>query len=201
MWLAIVMGIPQIVRPVWNAQRAARAQRLGRNVRASRMTPFLADIVKAVRAGRARRGAAGSSLATGAAVPRGLPEERAARVLGTAVCGAWGTTESCLGSLAAPGDEPQSLGPMDARCADPSADYRFGRTHRAGGRGRALRSAVADDVFDGCRRSAGWTAWRPIRPTARFRTGDLGVMDESGYVRITGRVRGVINRGEEGLRR
>ena len=39
MWLAIVMGVQQIVQPIWNAQRALRdAQRLGRNVRASRDT-------------------------------------------------------------------------------------------------------------------------------------------------------------------
>ncbi|HWG14458.1 MAG TPA: AMP-binding protein [Streptosporangiaceae bacterium] len=53
-------------------------------------------------------------VATGAAVPRGLAEQ-ATRTLGAAVCGAWGTTETCLGSLAAPADEPAMVWGTDGR--------------------------------------------------------------------------------------
>ncbi len=75
------------------AARAARAQRLGRYLRAGR------NAVLVRHRGRGRSGRAPPPAAlrifvgTGAAVPRGLAE-RATRILGTAVCGGWGTTES-----------------------------------------------------------------------------------------------------------
>ncbi len=114
MWLAIVMGVPQILQPVWDAPRALRALNDWDGTFVQAATPFLADLVKAVEDGRAAAGALRIFVATGAAVPRGLAE-RATRILGTAVCGAWGTTESCLGSLAAPGDEPAKVWGTDGR--------------------------------------------------------------------------------------
>jgi cyclohexanecarboxylate-CoA ligase len=51
-------------------------------------------------------------------------------------------------------------------------------------------------MFHGYADRPEWTA-AAFTPDGWFRTGDLGVMDESGYIRITGRVRDVINRGGE----
>ncbi len=147
MWLAIVMGVPQIVQPVWDAPRALRALNDWDGTFVQAATPFLADLVAAVDAGERPPAALRIFVATGAAVPRGLAE-RATRILGTAVCGAWGTTESCLGSLSAPGDEPPKVWGTDGRAlrgiglriTDPQ-----GRV-ASGGRGGPLRGPVADDV-------------------------------------------------------
>ncbi len=196
MWLAIVMGVPQIVQPIWNAQRALRVLNDWDGTFVQAATPFLADIVKAVEEGARPPAALRIFVATGAAVPRGLAE-RATRVLGTAVCGAWGTTESCLGSLAAPGDEPAKVWGTDGRALR-AIRLRItdseGRIVPAGEEGHF--EVQSPTMFDGYADRPEWTA-AAYTPDGWFRTGDLGVMDESGYVRITGRVRDVINRGGE----
>jgi cyclohexanecarboxylate-CoA ligase len=196
MWLAIVMGVPQIVQPVWNAQRALRALNDWDATFVQAATPFLADLVKAVEDGEAPPAALRIFVATGAAVPRGLAE-RATRVLGTAVCGAWGTTESCLGTLAAPGDEAAKVWGTDGRA------LRGIRIRITDDTGRALQTGDeghfeihSPTMFEGYVDHPDWTA-AAFTPDGWFRTGDLGVVDESGYIRITGRVRDVINRGGE----
>ncbi|MGC1381288.1 MAG: 3-phosphoshikimate 1-carboxyvinyltransferase, partial [Candidatus Baltobacteraceae bacterium] len=83
MWLAIVMGVPQILQPVWNASRALRALNDWDGTFVQAATPFLADLVKAVDEGERPPAALRIFVATGAAVPRGLAE-RATRILGTA---------------------------------------------------------------------------------------------------------------------
>ena len=197
MWLAIVMGVPQILQPVWDAPRALRALNDWDGTFVQAATPFLADLVKAVEDGERPPAALRIFVATGAAVPRGLAE-RATRILGTAVCGAWGTTESCLGSLSAPGDEAgEGLGngrPRAARhsaCASPT---RRAASLPAGEEGHF--EVQSPTMFEGYADHPDWTA-AAFTPDGWFRTGDLGVMDESGYIRITGRVRDVINRGGE----
>ncbi|HVN69168.1 MAG TPA: 3-phosphoshikimate 1-carboxyvinyltransferase [Candidatus Binatia bacterium] len=196
MWLAIVMGVPQILQPVWNASRALRALNDWDATFVQAATPFLADIVKAVEEGERPPAALRIFVATGAAVPRSLAE-RATRILGTAVCGAWGTTESCLGSLAAPGDEPAKVWGTDGRA------LRGIRLRIADSDGRVLPAdeeghfeVSSPTMFEGYIDHPDWTA-AAFTPDGWFRTGDLGVMDESGYIRITGRLRDVINRGGE----
>jgi cyclohexanecarboxylate-CoA ligase len=196
MWLAIVMGVPQILQPVWNAPRALRALNDWDGTFVQAATPFLADLVKAVEEGERPPAALRIFVATGAAVPRGLAE-RATRILGTAVCGAWGTTESCLGSLAAPGDEPAKVWGTDGRALR-GIRLRItdsdGRTLPAGEEGHF--EVHSPTMFEGYADHPEWTAAAFTRD-GWFRTGDLGVMDESGYIRITGRIRDVINRGGE----
>ena len=196
MWLALLMGVPQIVQPVWNASRALRALNDWDGTFVQAATPFLADLVAAVEAGERAPAALRIFVATGAAVPRGLAE-RATRVLGSAVCGAWGTTESCLGSLAAPTDEPAKVWGTDGRALRgihlriTDAD---GRTLPAGQEGNF--EVQSPTMFVGYADHPNWTA-AAFTADGWFRTGDLAVIDESGYIRITGRVRDVINRGGE----
>ncbi|MBV8068123.1 MAG: 3-phosphoshikimate 1-carboxyvinyltransferase [Candidatus Eremiobacteraeota bacterium] len=196
MWLAFVMGVPQIVQPVWNASRALRALNDWDGTFVQAATPFLADLVAAVDDGERPPAALRIFVATGAAVPRGLAE-RATRVLGSAVCGGWGTTESCLGSLAAPSDEPAKVWGTDGRALR-GIRLRItdaqGRTLPAGEEGHF--EVASPTMFEGYVDHPEWTA-AAFTPDGWFRTGDLGVMDESGYIRITGRVRDVINRGGE----
>ncbi len=196
MWLAIVMGVAQILQPTWNASRALRALNDWDGTFVQAATPFLADLVEAVDEGARPPAALRIFVATGAAVPRGLAE-RATRILGTAVCGAWGTTESCLGSLSAPGDEAAKVWGTDGRALR-AIRLRItdsnGRTLPAGAEGHF--EVFSPTMFEGYADHPDWTA-AAYTPDGWFRTGDLGVIDESGYIRITGRVRDVINRGGE----
>jgi cyclohexanecarboxylate-CoA ligase len=196
MWLAIVMGVPQILQTVWNSQRALRALNDWDGTFVQAATPFLADLVAAVEDGAPPPAALRIFVATGAAVPRGLAE-RATRILGTAVCGGWGTTESCLGSLSAPSDEAAKVWGTDGR-----ALRGIGlRITNAQGRGlppgeEGNFEVQSSTLFEGYADHPEWTS-AAFTSDGWFRTGDLAVMDESGYVRITGRVRDVINRGGE----
>jgi cyclohexanecarboxylate-CoA ligase len=196
MWLAIVMGVPQILQSVWNAPRALRALNDWDGTFVQAATPFLADLVRAVEDGARPPAALQIFVATGAAVPRGLAE-RATRILGTAVCGGWGTTESCLGTLSAPGDEPAKVWGTDGRALR-GIGVRIrdlqGHALPVGEEGHfEVRSPT---MFEGYADHPEWTV-EAFTADGWFRTGDLGVMDESGYIRITGRVRDVINRGGE----
>jgi 3-phosphoshikimate 1-carboxyvinyltransferase len=159
-------------------------------------TPFLADMLKEVEAGAPPPAALRIFVATGAAVPRGLAQ-RATRVLGSTVCGAWGSTESCLGSLAAPGDSPANVWGTDGRALR-GIELRVvderGRAQPPGVEGHfEVRSPT---MFAGYADHPKWTA-DAFTSDGWFRTGDLATLDESGYLRITGRVRDVINRGGE----
>ena len=114
MWEAFVLGATQLLQDVWEPVRAARALRAWGGSFVQAATPFLTDLVRVVEEGEPRPSALRIFVVTGAAVPRALAEH-ATSVLDTAVLGAWGSTESCLGTLAAPSDEPAKRWGTDGR--------------------------------------------------------------------------------------
>jgi 3-phosphoshikimate 1-carboxyvinyltransferase len=196
MWLALLLGVPHIVQPVWNGRTALEALRRWNGSFVQAATPFLADLVAAVEETGQQPGPLRIFVATGAAVPRALAE-RATRQLGAAVCGAWGTTETCLGTLAAPEDEPAQVWGTDGRALagvgirvvddagavlGPDQEGNFEVTSGC------LFASYLDrpDLTAEAMTADGW-----------YRSGDLAVIDGSGFVRITGRVKDVINRGGE----
>jgi 3-phosphoshikimate 1-carboxyvinyltransferase len=135
-------------------------------------------------------------VATGAAIPRQLA--RSARlVLGAEVGGAWGTTESCLGSAFKPGDPPERAWQTDGHALD-------GVTLRVvDDSGTVLPAGPAGNfevktewLFEGYLNRPQATA-EALTADGFYRTGDLARIDADGYVRITGRVKDVINRGGE----
>ncbi|MCC3276082.1 3-phosphoshikimate 1-carboxyvinyltransferase [Arthrobacter sp. zg-Y20] len=196
MWLSFVLGCPQILQPVWDAGRALQLMHGWRATFVQAATPFLTDLVQAVDAGATAPPSLRIFVSTGAAVPRYLAE-RATRVLGAGICGAFGTTETCLGTLAAPQDEPAKVWGTDGR---PLAGV---RTRIVDDDGRLLPAGVEGNfelssptVFDGYLDRPDLTK-EVFTEDGWYRTGDTAVMDSAGYLRVTGRVRDIINRGGE----
>jgi 3-phosphoshikimate 1-carboxyvinyltransferase len=197
MWLSFALGSTQILQDVWDAERGARALREWEGTFIQAATPFLADLVRVVEeepelAPPALR----IFVVTGAAVPRTLAQ-RATETLSAAVCGAWGSTESCLGALAAPGDDPEKVWGTDGRAL---AGTRIrvvddaGRPLPAGEEGHY--EVTSRCLFEGYLERPDLTA-AAMTEDGWYRTGDLATIDEDGYLRITGRVKDVVNRGGE----
>jgi cyclohexanecarboxylate-CoA ligase len=196
MWIALRLGAPQVLQEVWDGNRGFDAMQRWGVTFVQCATPFLADLVRVA----GERGHAPSALrtfvATGAAIPRELA--RAARTaLEAEVGGAWGTTESCLGAAFTPGGPPERAwttdgGPM------PNVRLRIvdddGRELPAGAEGNF--EVLTDCLFQGYLNRPDLTA-EVITPDGWYRSGDLATLDGDGQLRITGRVKDVINRGGE----
>jgi len=197
MLLAWRLKVALVIQPVWDA-RLSLTQAFGeaKATFVQAATPFLTDLVALVENGSAAPESLRIFVATGAAVPRTLAQ-KATSVLGAAVLGAFGTTETCLGTLSAPGDRPEDAWGTDGRPL-PGIRIRIvddnGNEVPPGTEGNyELHSPT---VFGGYLERPDLTA-DVFTPDGWYRTGDLAVTDEAGFLHITGRVKDVINRGGE----
>jgi acyl-CoA synthetase len=132
---------------------------------------------------------------SGAAVPRQVVADLLAR--GITPQAGYGMTEACSTHYTLPGDAPDLITGSSGRCApghevyivsreDPDRVLPPGETGQIAGRGASLMLGYYDDQAstEDSFNAAGW-----------FLTGDLGWMDDAGYIRITGRKKDVIIRG------
>jgi cyclohexanecarboxylate-CoA ligase len=196
MWIAIRLGVPQVVQEVWDAEIGLQAmQRFGVTfVQAA--TPFLADLTRVASETGERPERLRTFVATGAAIPRELAR-RSREVLGAEVGGAWGTTESCLGCAFGPGDPPERAWGTDGRALEGVSLRVVDDAGRPLNRGEEGNFEVHTDcLFEGYLNRPELTA-EAVTDEGWYRTGDLARIDPQGYVRITGRVKDVINRGGE----
>jgi 3-phosphoshikimate 1-carboxyvinyltransferase len=159
-------------------------------------TPFLADLVRVADERGETLGALKSFVATGTAIPRELA--KAARtVLGADVGGAFGTTESCLGAAFVPGEDPDRAWSTDGRALE-GITLRIvddaGNDLPPGEEGNF--EVLTPTMFEGYLNRPELTA-AAVTADGYYRTGDLARIDAEGYLKITGRVKDVINRGGE----
>jgi cyclohexanecarboxylate-CoA ligase len=197
MWLAFALGSTQVIQDVWDAGVAARALREWDGTFVQAATPFLADLVRAVESEEVSAPPAlRIFVVTGAAVPRTLAE-RATTVLSAAVCGAWGSTESCLGALAAPGDDPEKVWGTDGRALAGTRIRIVDDEDNVLGPGEEGNYQVTSRcLFEEYLDRPDLTA-AAMTPDGWYRTGDLATIDADGFLRLTGRVKDIINRGGE----
>jgi len=196
MWIAIRLGAPQVLQEVWDADVGLDAMRRFGVTFVQAATPFLADLTRVAEDRGETPERLRTFVATGAAIPRELAR-RSREVLDAEVGGAWGTTESCLGCAFARGDPPELAWGTDGRALD-GVRLRIvddqGRTLAPGEEGNF--EVHTDCLFVGYLNRPALTA-EAVTEDGWYRTGDLARIDSSGYVRITGRVKDVINRGGE----
>jgi len=203
MWIAWRLGATQVIQESWDAGLAFEAICRHGVTFTQAATPFLADLTRV--AGDRGRGPAGVGgadnplrmfVATGAAIPRELAR-RARDVLGAEVGGGFGTTESCMGAGFVPGLEDMrawtsdgvALANVSLRVVDDD-----GRELAPGTEGNF--EIGTDTLFAGYLNRPADTA-AAITEDGWYRPGDLATIDADGYLRITGRVKDVINRGGE----
>lgn len=196
MWVALTLGVPQILQESWEPRLALAALGEWQGTFVQAATPFLADLVQAVEESESAPRSLRLFVATGTTVPRALAA-RARRVLHADVCGAFGTTEGCLATLGSPADPPEKACGTDGRPL-PGIQVRTcdaaGRITPAGHEGQLQTRSPT--MFQGYLDRPDWTA-QAYTEDGWYRTGDLAVIDEAGYLRLTGRVKDVVNRGGE----
>ena len=110
----------------------------------------------------------------------------------------YGMTENCSHQYTLPNDDPRSSSSRRRgktcpgyelrifKTDDPDTEAPRGEIGQIGGRGASLMLGYFDDqsATEDAFNKAGW-----------FMTGDLGSLDESGYLRIAGRAKDIIIRG------
>lgn len=134
-------------------------------------------------------------LSAGAPIPAALVNEAAAKFAGCRVVSAYGSSEVMMATVCRPEDSLERVASSDGR-AVPGVEIRIagpGGTEagpgedgeiRYRGPGRLLEYWHRPDLTAAATDSGGW-----------WRTGDLGRLDEAGYLRVTGRLKDIIIRG------
>ena len=154
------------------------------------------DLLAELRARDAdRRGAVRGFRISGAAAPAAVVTELMR--YGIVPQSGYGMTETCSHQYTLPDDPPERIVETCGRACDgyeirifrqddPDAEAAPGETGEIGGRGPSLMLGYFDDqhATEAAFNADGW-----------FMTGDLGHIDEAGYLRITGRKKDVIIRG------
>jgi acyl-CoA synthetase (AMP-forming)/AMP-acid ligase II len=165
---AFLFGVPTHAIDLLNEMRERRVERLG-----------------AVRGFRISGAAAPVSVVTGLMRYGVVPQS------------GYGMTETCSHQYTLPGDRPERIIETCGRCCqgyeiriwrqdNPNVAAAPGEIGQIGGRGASLMLGYFDDqaATEAAFNTQGW-----------FMTGDLGWVDDAGYLRITGRLKDVIIRG------
>ncbi|RED58520.1 AMP-binding protein [Cohnella lupini] len=190
MSLALYLGATQICQAIWNTETARFAiEQYGATFVQAAM-PFLADLTRESETPRGLR----LFIATGAPVPRQLAQVASKR-LACKVVGGWGSTESCMisvGSVRAYGEESWNSDGQVIAGREMKVTDEEGRTLPPGQEG--LFKVKTPAMFIGYLDHPEWYE-AAVDAEGFFNTGDLAVIDERGNLRLTGRVKDIINRG------
>lgn len=194
--MPLYLGCTAVLQDVWNPDRGAEIVERERATFTMASTPFLSDLTDiAVRRPRAF-GSLRIFVSAGAPIPRPLVE-KASGAMQVNVVSAWGMTENGAVTTTCPGDSRDKVVGTDG-CPLPRVEVRIadiaGATLPANREGRILVRSPSNFVGYlkhpelGRLDAEGW-----------LDSGDLGIKDEDGYLRITGRSKDVVIRGGENV--
>jgi acyl-CoA synthetase len=186
------IGTPIVLLPSWDAEQARQVVERERVTFAVGAPPFLNELVTQYESTKVR-GHRLTKFQTGAAPTSPELLARADRV-GIAAWRAWGMTEAPTVSYGVPDDPLERRANWDGRI-EPGSEVvavdESGRVLAHGCEGQLLLRSPKQmlgyiEPVAGAVSSDGWLA-----------SGDVGIVDADGWVRITGRIKDIINRGGE----
>ncbi|HEY1854029.1 MAG TPA: AMP-binding protein [Solirubrobacterales bacterium] len=193
--LAVYLGSKLVLQDLWDAAQAAETISREGCVYTHASTTFAQDLLDL-------EGIEGYDLSSlryfvsgGAAIPPGFAKRIHKAMDGCRLLRLYGQTEGFMTTLNRPGDPEERLDDSDGR-AVPGVEVAI--WDEAGE--EVERGTTGELVCRGPHRCRGFlndperTA-RTIDPDGWMRMGDLGVMDEAGFIRVVGRVKEVISRG------
>lgn len=196
--LPIQYGATGILQDVWDPAVFADLIEQHRITYTSAATPFLHDLLSLEGIAERKLGTLERFCCMGAPIPRAMVRRAHELLPGLTVLGGWGQTENALVTLGIPGDPEDKIVEtdgypwpgMEVRTVDaigvPVSAGTEGRVQVRGPFlfvGYAHRMKLTQDSFDG--------DW--------FDTGDLAVLDEDGYLKLSGRTKDIIVRGGENI--
>ena len=196
--LPVQHGATGVLQDIWDPKEFISLVEKHGITYTSAATPFLHDVLSVPDVSQHPMGTLTRFCCMGAPIPRALVRRAKELLPGMAVLGGWGQTENALVTLGIPGDPEEKIVETDGY-PWPGMQIRTvdfeGQPVPAGSEGRlqvqgpflfvgyANRVKMTQDSFDG--------DW--------FDTGDLAIIDEDGYVKLSGRTKDVIIRGGENI--
>ncbi|MBW7923978.1 MAG: cyclohexanecarboxylate-CoA ligase [Burkholderiaceae bacterium] len=191
-----MLGAKLVMQDIWVPEEAARLIQDEGVTYTKGSTPFLADLTDSPAVDRYDVGTLRIFVSSGAPIPRVLVE-RASRRLGAAIISAWGMSETGSVTTTIPGDPDDRIFGTDG-VALPGMEVRVVDASDAllpnGSEGRLQCRGIGNFIGYFMRPELS-------RATADgwFDTGDLAVMLDGGYIRITGRAKDILIRGGENI--
>lgn len=197
--LPVQNGLTCVVQDVWDADRFIELVGEHQISYTSGATPFLVDLLGHLPEDTSMLASLTRFCCMGAPIPRAIVRQAAQVLPGMAVLGGWGQTENALVTIGIPGDPPEKIATtdgypwpgMEVRTVD--ADKQVVPAGTEGAvqvRGPFLFIGYCQrlEMTRGQFVEGGW-----------FNTGDLAIMDEDGYLSISGRTKDIIMRGGENI--
>lgn len=196
--LPVQNGATGILQDIWDPKEFIGLVERHGITYTSAATPFLHDVLSVPDVSRHPMSTLSRFCCMGAPIPRALVRRAKELLPSMAVLGGWGQTENALVTLGIPGDPEEKVVETDGypwpgmqiRTVDfdgvPVPAGTEGRLQVQGPFlfvGYANRMKMTQDSFEG--------DW--------FDTGDLAIIDEDGYVKLSGRTKDVIIRGGENI--
>ena len=193
--MPFVLEATAVLQDVWEPLRAAKLIAAEKVTFTMASTVFLADLANLATEPQ-DFASLRIFLSAGAPIPGALVE-RAQTALGCTVVSAWGMTENGAVTLTRLEDPEERAANSDG-CALPGMQTRI-----VDAQGRPLPAGHEGFLkVRGCSNFVGYLKRPQLGNTdgeGWFDTGDLARMDETGYIRITGRAKDIIIRGGENI--
>lgn len=196
--LPLMLGGTGVFQDIWNADEFARlVEEHGIN-HTSAATPFLHDVLQSEGIKRHDVSSLQRFACMGAPIPRHYGTEAKQKLPEMVMFGGWGMTETCLASFGHPDDPEEKIFSTDGKPLD-GMQVRImdfdGTEAPAGTEGRI--QIKGPFLFVGYLNQLDKT--REEFDGEYFDTGDIGVLDEDGYLSLQGRTKDIIVRGGENI--